>query len=76
MAHGDWEVGVVYSKESSSKLKNFKLGQIFNKGWEHNVNSRQMGNHIENVAFLHSRKRMACMLLFNFLFTIAIVAFG
>jgi len=64
MARGYWEVGVVYSKESSSKLKTFKLGQIFNKGWEHNVNSRQMGNLIKNVAFLRSRKRMACMLLF------------
>lgn len=58
------EIGVLNSKESSSKLKTFKLGQIFNKGWEHNVNSRQMGNLIENVAFLRSRKRMACMLLF------------
>ena len=48
---GDWVI-----EREAEQIKNYNPGQIFHKGWYYNVNSRQIGNFLEYVAFLHSRK--------------------
>ena len=68
---GDWVI-----EREAEQIKNYNPGQIFHKGWYYNVNSRQIGNFLEYVAFLNSRKRLACKLLEICLFTRAVVAFG